>query len=104
MSDVVKKRRVNPEPLHVGMRVSVPSHYFDHDATDFRFSNLLPDGVNHLIGSVILVHSKKARVKWDVDSTIRGVHFDEAIIEDINTPQQILDDGKDENAATSLAG
>ena len=41
--------------------------------------------------SVILVHSNNAQVKWDVDSTISEVHFDEVIIEDINTPQQILD-------------
>ena len=51
MADIVKRGRVKPEPLEIGMRVSVTIDFLDHAASELK--EVVPDSTTRLMGTVM---------------------------------------------------
>ena len=89
MAEIVKRQRIKQNIPAIGSRVSVERNFFDSDDSN-PYSSMLPDNIQRIAGTVIFTyeHSKKVRVKWDLDNTKNDIHIEDIQVEAHEFPLQ----------------
>ena len=83
--------RIKIERPELGNRVSVPRTYFDGDGNDENYSSYLPADVQKIIGTVIFMYERKARVRWDLDGMCNDIIFQDLSIEPSLIASQVIE-------------
>lgn len=89
-----KFSRRNVVKFAVNDRVSVERSHFDSGgSTTSTFSQLIPEQVTKLLGTIHRVYpnTRKAHIRWDCDGRFAEAYYDSLTLEDADTPRQVFD-------------
>ena len=78
----------------VNNRVSVARTHFDTGGTSTsEFSQLIPDDISKLFGTIhrVYVNTQKVYVRWDCDGRFAEVFMSDITLEPDDTPTQVID-------------